>query len=507
MSLNGDNRVLPSDPASDRPPTVQRRILVRLVPLLTLLFAVVLYWLGEDLEKTLYAANMEIARQSNVMTVYAVETSMITDSVHQPWDLMAQQFPRVEGTEIEVINAKGVVVFSTDSTKLGTRGELSGSPCSGCHEGGTTRATTETTVITTQEKADHLVFVAPLRNTESCQKCHPAQQSKLGMVRVQRALGPIQGYIRAMQTGVAVAGGIALLITMLTTQMLLGRYLGRPLRKLMAGARAIGSGNLHHTVEVSSRGELSVLADTLNASTARLARLQEELVQTERLAAVGETVAGLAHCLKNTLNGLRAGQYVVDRAVELNDPEKLRTGRRVMKSAVAQVERLTFDMLYYIKEREPELEPVDLNQIAQEVIDVLQESAGSQKVDIRAELDPEIGAQALDRTAMYRALLNLVTNAIDACTESESGDLVVVRSRIADPDEVILTVEDNGIGMSREVRSKLFTRLFSTKAGRGTGLGLSVVKKIAEAHGGSVEVESEPGQGSAFHLHLPRTSA
>jgi signal transduction histidine kinase len=275
----------------------------------------------------------------------------------------------------------------------------------------------------------------------------------------------------------------------------------------MVGARAIGSGDLQHTVKVSSRGELSVLADTLNASTARLARLQEELVQNERLAAVGETVAGLAHCLKNTLNGLRAGQYVVDRAVELNDPEKLRTGRRVMKSAVAQVERLTFDMLYYIKDREPELEPVDLNQVAQEVIDVLQESAGLQRVDIRAELDPKIGAQALDRNAMYRALLDLVTNAVDACTESESGDLVVVRSRIVGLDEIVLTVEDNGIGMSREVRSKLFTRLFSTKAGRGTGLGLSVVKKIAEAHGGRVEVESEPGKGSAFHIHLPRVSA
>jgi len=507
MPLNGDKRISPIDPGSDRPPSVQRRILVRLVPLLTLLFAAILYWLGEDLKKTLYSANREIARQSNVMAVYAVETSMITDNVHQPWDLMAQQFPRDEGAEIEVINTEGVVVFSTDPAKLGTVYELSDSSCSECHEDGSTRATTETAVISRPENAEHLVFSAPLRNTESCQKCHPIQQRKLGMVRVQRALGPIQENIRAMQMGVAVAGGIALLVTMLTTRMLLGRYLGRPLGKLIAGARAIGSGNLQHTVELSDRGELAVLADTLNASTARLARLQKELVQTERLAAIGETVAGLAHCLKNTLNGLRAGQYVVDRAVELNDAEKLRTGRRVMKSAVGQVERLTFDMLYYIKEREPELEPVDLNLIAQEVIDVLKESARSQKVELRAELDPEIGVQALERTAMYRALLNLVTNAIDACTESESGDLVVVRTRVAGPDEIVLTVEDNGIGMSGEVRSRLFTRLFSTKAGRGTGLGLSVVKKIAEAHGGVVEVESQPGKGSAFHIRLPRASA
>jgi signal transduction histidine kinase len=507
MSLNGDSRASPIDPAPDRPPSVQRRILVRLVPLLALLFAAVLYWLGENLKSSLYSANLEIARQSNVMAVYAVERSMITDDVHRPWDLMAQEFPRDEGSEIEVINTDGVVVFSTDPTKRGTSYELGDPSCSECHEGGSTRATAETAFISAPENAEHLVFAAPLRNTGNCQNCHPTQERKLGMVRVQRALGPIHEQIRAMQTGIAVAGGITLLITMLTTRMLLGRYLGRPLRELMAGARAIGSGNLQHKVEVPDRGELAVLADTLNASTARLARLQEELIQSERLAAVGETVAGLAHSLKNTLNALRAGQYVVDRAMELNDAEKLRKGRQVMKSAVGQVERLTFDMLYYIKERQPELEAVDPNQIAREVIDGTEDSAELRGVDLRAELDPEIGTLALDRTAIFRALVDLVTNAIDACAESESGDLVVLRTRRAGPQEIVLTVEDNGIGISEEVRSKLFTRLFSTKAGKGTGLGLSVVKKIAEGHGGDVEVESEPGKGSAFHIHLPRASS
>ena len=109
-----------------------------------------------------------------------------------------------------------------------------------------------------------------------------------------------------------------------------------------------------------------------------------------------------------------------------------------------------------------------------------------------------------DRDTIYRAILNLVTNAIDACTESESGDSVVVRTR-SETDRIVLTVEDNGIGMSEEIRSRLFRRFFSTKAGKGTGLGLPVVRKIVEEHGGNVEVESEPGHGSAFHLYLPRS--
>jgi signal transduction histidine kinase len=250
---------------------------------------------------------------------------------------------------------------------------------------------------------------------------------------------------------------------------------------------------------------LAVLADTLNASTARLADLQKELVDQERLAAIGETVAGLAHCLKNALNGLRAGQYVIDRGMEKNDTEKLQTGWRVMKEGVREVEKLTFDMLYCVKERVPEREPTNPNEVIREVVDLLRKMAADKSVELRPALDEGIGVEALDRTLIYRAILNLVTNAIDACAESESGDLVIIKSQ-ASPDEIVVTVEDNGVGMSDETQSRLFTRFFSTKATGGTGLGLSVVKKITEEHGGALRVKSELGVGSEFHIHLPRTT-
>jgi signal transduction histidine kinase len=136
-------------------------------------------------------------------------------------------------------------------------------------------------------------------------------------------------------------------------------------------------------------------------------------------------------------------------------------------------------------------------------VDLLREMAAEKGVTLRSELDEAVGVESLDRATVYRAVLNLVTNAIDACTESESGDLVIVRTR-SNSGEVVLTVEDNGIGMTEEVRSRLFARFFSTKAGKGFGLGLAVVKKIVEEHGGTVEVESELGRGSLFRLRLPR---
>ena len=315
--------------------------------------------------------------------------------------------------------------------------------------------------------------------------------------------GPINEDVRSIRVALAAVGGVTLVVTMLTTRLLLRRHLGRPLGKLVAGAEAISAGDLHYTIEPPEQSDLAVVADTLNNSAARLLRLEREVRENERLAEIGQTVAGLSHVLKNVLNGLRAGQYVLDRALQKGDDEKLRKGLHVTKSSVRRVERLIFDMLYYAKERVPRREPVDPNEVVAEVADQLRDLAESLGVELRTEIDEGIGAVALDRTGVFRAIVDLVTNAIDACTESESGDLVILKS-CGLPGEIVLTVEDNGIGMTEEVLSKVYSRFFSTKAAGGTGLGLHVVKKITEEHGGTVEVDSVPGAGTAFHLHLPR---
>jgi signal transduction histidine kinase len=232
--------------------------------------------------------------------------------------------------------------------------------------------------------------------------------------------------------------------------------------------------------------------------------LEEKNQKLERLAAIGEIVARVAHYQKNLLNGLRGGLYVTNGAMAKGDWERLREGWRMLDNTIQRIERITLDMLYYVKERVPKREPTDLNELIEEVVDLMRETAANRDVELAAELDMEIGTQVLDRTAIYRAILDLVTNAIDACAESESGNLVSLTSE-ATADEIVITVADNGIGMSDQVQSNLFVRFFSTKGGQGTGLGLSVVKKVVEEHGGSLEVESKLGEGSSFHLRFPKT--
>jgi signal transduction histidine kinase len=227
--------------------------------------------------------------------------------------------------------------------------------------------------------------------------------------------------------------------------------------------------------------------------------------QLERLAGVGATVAGLAHYQKNLLNGLRGGLYITDGGVETGDVERIREGWHMLSSTVLRIERLTMDMLYYVRQRSINPEPTDINQVIQEAITLMRENAADRGVVLHAELDSSIPLQLLDRTAIYRSLLNIVSNAIDACTEAGTGGLVTLKSRMTS-DEITVTVEDDGVGMTDEVLSNLFAHFYSTKGGRGTGLGLVVVKEVLEQHGASVEVESEPGCGSAFRLRFPIAS-
>jgi signal transduction histidine kinase len=222
------------------------------------------------------------------------------------------------------------------------------------------------------------------------------------------------------------------------------------------------------------------------------------------LAAIGEIVARVAHYQKNLLNGLRGGLYVTNGAMAKGDRENLREGWRMLHGSVQRIERLTLDMLYYVKGRVPKREPADVNEVIQEVVDLMREAAAQRNVELQAELGEGTSRQSFDRAAIHRAILDLVSNAIDACAESESGNLVSLTSE-ATGDGIVVTVADNGVGMSDEVRSNLFVRFFSTKGGQGTGLGLPVVKKVVEEHGGTLEVESKLGQGSSFRLRFPKS--
>ena len=184
-------------------------------------------------------------------------------------------------------------------------------------------------------------------------------------------------------------------------------------------------------------------------------RLEKELLASERLAAVGQTTAGMAHCVKNILHGLKGGSYMVNIGIDKNNTEKLKTGWNMVQRNIARTSDLVQDLLSYSKEREPEPGPCEPNEIVIEVCDLMRDVGKEQEVEISMSLSDEIGIAILDCRSLHRCLLNLVSNAIDACRDDPDPDkrhMVSVASVIEENTTLRFDVTDNGSGMSDEVK-------------------------------------------------------
>lgn len=252
--------------------------------------------------------------------------------------------------------------------------------------------------------------------------------------------------------------------------------------------------------------------DTINhviemaVDVTKVHKLEKEKVEAERLAAVGQTVAGLAHSIKNILAGLEGGVYIFKTGLDRNDRSRIDQGWDMVDRNIDKISVLAKSLLNFSKGEKPKVEPVKPAELAREVVELFSEAARKQGVELRAEIDDHIPEAMMDREGIHTCLTNLVTNAIDACLTSEkSGCEVTVVCREAG-NAIIFEVEDKGCGIDYEVKQKVFTNFFTTKGKSGTGVGLLLTRKITQEHGGKVSFKSIPGEGSVFMLTFPRES-
>ncbi len=235
-------------------------------------------------------------------------------------------------------------------------------------------------------------------------------------------------------------------------------------------------------------------------------RLQEEKEQAQRMAAIGRTVAGVAHYIKNILTGLQGGSYVINSAMSRKDLELVGKGWNMVEKNIDQIAHIVTDMLIYSTGRKPDYRLVDPNELIKEILELVEERAMTSGVTLVRELQPGLRMVNMDKTGIHRSLLNLVSNAIDACTLEgiiNGKGVVTVKTDSPAGWGVRFSVSDNGTGMDEETKERLFTDFFTTKGYKGTGLGLPVTQKIIKEHGGRLSFESRAGHGTTFTLMLP----
>ena len=225
--------------------------------------------------------------------------------------------------------------------------------------------------------------------------------------------------------------------------------------------------------------------------------LQEQLHQAERLAALGEMVAGVSHEIKNPLGIIRSTSELLGEMPDASETQKQLSG--VITEESTRLNRIVTEFLDFARPQAPNLRECNLAEIIEKNLTFLKPELEKKGITIRNELDGRSYPLMADQDLLYRAFLNAFINAMHAMDEGGSIAVGAYTKR----GYYVLEIEDSGTGISEENLKKIFNPFFTTKE-KGSGLGLSIVQKLIEAHRGTVAIESKEGLGTKVKIHLPR---
>jgi len=240
------------------------------------------------------------------------------------------------------------------------------------------------------------------------------------------------------------------------------------------------------------------------ATEVALAVEKEKFVQQSvsalRLASIGETIAGLSHCIKNIAQALRTGSHVIKRAIQTDRVQDVKAAWDILDRHIERLADLSMDVLAYDPELRDRSKGGGLNRLVEHVVNLFREEAHARAIEIKLRRGRDLDSAKFKPRAIYRCLVNLISNALDACPLSEG--VVRVATRRTKENEFMISVADNGRGMDSETIAAVFELFRTSKPGRGTGLGLATVDDIVKRYHGRVEIASRVGRGTTIRMFI-----
>jgi two-component system NtrC family sensor kinase len=360
-----------------------------------------------------------------------------------------------------------------------------------------------------------------IKNHPSCHRCHGAEKDVLGVMDVELSLSRVHATIENFKKEHFTDAFIGFSMVMGTFLFIIAILIDRPINKMVRTIRRIEKGDLSARMKFKSKDELGLLAKSFDNMVEALESAKQELELTHeqqmeraaKLATIGEVVAGIAHEVKNPLTGISCAVQLLQSEMNEDDSNYAVTGK--ILSQVKRLDRTVKDLLSYAKPKVAKFLPYKISEVIDRAVFLVYTEAKKHNVGISADIEDNIPEIIMDPDQMQQVSLNLMINAMQAMPEG--GDLSVIASQ-RDYDEVkndlkrplnsdrllVVTFRDTGKGISQEDMEYIFEPFFTRKS-KGSGLGLSITRKIVREHGGALTCQSELGKGAVFTIYLPIT--
>ena len=465
--------------------------------------------------------------------------AMLADRRDDVYKMLATigQEPGIES--VRIFNKEGRVTYSTDP-HAARQVDKNAEACFLCHarERPLVRVDvpSRARIYDGPDKRRHMGMVTPIYNAPACSQAschaHPATQSVLGVLDISMSLERVDQDLARLKLDSFVVVLAQIFLMAVFIVLFTRRFVGVPIRRLIDGTKAISAMDLDQRIEVEAPGELRELEESFNDMRERLRQAvndlnrfaheleqkveersrqlsvaQHKLIQSDRLASLGQLSASVAHEINNPISGVLNLSMLLRRILQEDGipPGRVEEFRRYLtqiSEETARVGRIVTDLLAFSRRPSPQSSSSDLNKLVEKTLALLAHKLELGNAHVELQLGAELPPVACDASQIQQVVINLVMNAAEAMP---GGGKIYVRTRLeAQEDMAVFEVADTGVGIPAKNLSRIFDPFFTTKGeGKGVGLGLSVVYGIVEAHGGSIDVTSQLEQGTTFTVFLP----